>query len=935
MVESSSQNPSSPEITPKEESITRDKPESPNPFLPATHVKFTFEEIAFTTNNEVALLYPSHPNQEYFKFATIGYSGEIGAKGTLKKSCLTPRWRLLMGQIIQCLGGKTGGLDQISNKDAIILYCLANEVQVDYAKLIWEDLIHKLNKKTRKKIVHYPRIISLLLEHMMPEYDNEELTINPTQICLWTSKLKHPPHKLRRFPKAKSLELKVDSEENNLQNIHLSPRLRHPNLKLAIQKKKLCPVRPRTKAQAILHLPHQCFFHLHSKSASGHDASTNFTAEADPGISAPNDFIPLQQGTHKESTADEISKNIKLEDLSDFLKDTRSAFFTPDSPQDKPITHVTSHDIPEDTSVPHPPSPKSAQIQELMAQVQLLQTQKNELEQQKATTEAKVASLKARPSYPDINQITNLLVTSLKPELSKLLAFHNFANCLPTYLKELPLKFTELSREIKELKQHVKDMEIKLPGDLNKIPTKLETFTSTISSLTSQTKLKTLDSLPSILNKVNQTLDRFATVVDNASRTITKDVPSAGQATASPAEGEKNTKDAETNLKDELIDLLGINFMTKYYNKKLLFEKYRDKMLKRKIPKITNCEVLTKKGPITMKVYRENGSQEVISNLKFKDLGMECSIGVGRSGSEGSHEGSSNNDGMMVDTYLQSGMVVGLGSGLASSLAIQYLGQKLQVGLLKDVVGIPTSIGSASEAEKAGIPLQQFQDSSQVCTKSEHPFTWLLAKFWDPFFILRVVHWLLHASPKCTSMLLEAGAKAYLIDFAFNDADIMEEGSLTAVIGRQIRQGEVSLLEEKRILDVTKNLVLMVTEKHYKSAVEGSIPVLVKSVSWMDTAEEIDDLFVGDAEVWRRPSVGHADPTGGNFPLVTRGGHNFLDVIFTSPIENLAEVAKLLDGIEGVAAHGIIANTPCTAVIATESGIRIIENTVNSDMRSI
>ncbi|PWA85088.1 nagB/RpiA/CoA transferase-like superfamily protein [Artemisia annua] len=234
-----------------------------------------------------------------------------------------------------------------------------------------------------------------------------------------------------------------------------------------------------------------------------------------------------------------------------------------------------------------------------------------------------------------------------------------------------------------------------------------------------------------------------------------------------------------------------------------------------------------------------------------------------------------------VDTYLQSGMVVGLGSGMASSLAIQYLGQKLQVGLLKDVVGIPTSVGSASEAEKAGIPLQQYQDSLQI-------------------------------------------------DFAFNDADIMEEESLTAVIGRQIREGEVSLFEEKRILDVTKNLVLMLAEKYYKSPVEGSIPVLVKSVSWMDTAEEIDDLFIGDAEVWRRPSIGHADPTGGNFPLVTREGHNFLDVIFTSPIPNLAEVARLLDGIEGVAAHGIITNTPCTAVIGTESGLRIIENTVKA-----
>ncbi|GKE71222.1 hypothetical protein Tco_1529294 [Tanacetum coccineum] len=89
-------------------------------------------------------------------------------------------------------------------------------------------------------------------------------------------------------------------------------------------------------------------------------------------------------GINEESRADEISKKIKLEDLSDLLKDTRSAFFTPDSPQDEPIivsdeseeeeevdkdkdTLATSHDVPEDTSIPHPPSPKSAQIQELIA----------------------------------------------------------------------------------------------------------------------------------------------------------------------------------------------------------------------------------------------------------------------------------------------------------------------------------------------------------------------------------------------------------------------------------------------------------------------------------------------------------------------------------------------------------------------------------------
>ncbi|GJU84103.1 retrovirus-related pol polyprotein from transposon TNT 1-94, partial [Tanacetum coccineum] len=190
-------------------------------------------------------------------------------------------------------------------------------------------------------------------------------------------------------------------------------------------------------------------------------------------------------------------------------------------------------------------------------------------------------------------------------------------------------------------------MKIELPTDLKEIPTKLETFTSTISSLISQVaeleniqreipaelqalpvlvssvrkQLKTLDSLPSLLNKVTETLNRFANVVENALEATTKDVPSASQATALPAEGEKNTKDAETNLKDELVDLLGTNVVTRYYNKKLIFDKYCDKMLKRKkSPTITNCELLTKKGPSTLKIYREDGSEEVISNLKFESL---------------------------------------------------------------------------------------------------------------------------------------------------------------------------------------------------------------------------------------------------------------------------------------------------------------------------
>ncbi|GKE51772.1 hypothetical protein Tco_1486928 [Tanacetum coccineum] len=72
--------------------------------------------------------------------------------------------------------------------------------------------------------------------------------------------------------------------------------------------------------------------------------------------------------------------------------------------------------------------------------------------------------------------------------------------------------------------------------------------------------------------------------------------------------------------KSELVDLMGIDIVTQYYNKKLMYNKYCDKVLKRrKSSKITNCDVLTTRGLITLKVYREDGTNEVISNLKVSD----------------------------------------------------------------------------------------------------------------------------------------------------------------------------------------------------------------------------------------------------------------------------------------------------------------------------
>ncbi|GJV93513.1 hypothetical protein Tco_1541326 [Tanacetum coccineum] len=54
--------------------------------------------------------------------------------------------------------------------------------QIDFAKLIWDDIISKLKKKTKEKVIPYPRFLSLLLELKMEGYGTNKVTTHPTQI---------------------------------------------------------------------------------------------------------------------------------------------------------------------------------------------------------------------------------------------------------------------------------------------------------------------------------------------------------------------------------------------------------------------------------------------------------------------------------------------------------------------------------------------------------------------------------------------------------------------------------------------------------------------------------------------------------------------------------------------------------------------------------
>ncbi|GJX71963.1 hypothetical protein Tco_0309134 [Tanacetum coccineum] len=132
-------------------------PQQEQPFVAAKQVSFNLEDIILNTKNEVSFSVPTGGiygevgvntfrnaigahylphSREYVAppfidivrtwFETIRYGETVPVKGTLKKSLLPPKWRLLMAQIIQCLRGKTGGFDQITKQDAS--YCIVYQM---------------------------------------------------------------------------------------------------------------------------------------------------------------------------------------------------------------------------------------------------------------------------------------------------------------------------------------------------------------------------------------------------------------------------------------------------------------------------------------------------------------------------------------------------------------------------------------------------------------------------------------------------------------------------------------------------------------------------------------------------------------------------------------------------------------------------------------
>lgn len=176
-----------------------------------------------------------------------------------------------------------------------------------------------------------------------------------------------------------------------------------------------------------------------------------------------------------------------------------------------------------------------------------------------------------------------------------------------------------------------------------------------------------------------------------------------------------------------------------------------------------------------------------------------------------------------------------------------------------------------------------------------------------------------------------------IADYAGNDlvinvmvdvANELDTENLSYIVGRGEngpQAGQPSLPRLRQLLDYT-NLHVAVVERpeNCTTRLGGHIPVLIDGdeQTWEGTAEELDDIFLGDAEIRRRSLNPDAGPRGGDSPVVTSDGHSVLDIQFYDGLKLFGEDASYkaiqdeIESVAGVVAHGLVVDKTVFAVVA-------------------
>lgn len=219
---------------------------------------------------------------------------------------------------------------------------------------------------------------------------------------------------------------------------------------------------------------------------------------------------------------------------------------------------------------------------------------------------------------------------------------------------------------------------------------------------------------------------------------------------------------------------------------------------------------------------------------------------------------------------VQSGMVLGLGTGSTTAYFIDLLGKALQSGGLKDICGVPTSRLTAERAAGWGIPLVSL-------------------------------------------------AQHAVLDLAVDGADEVDPNlDLIKGLGK-------ALLREKLIEIHARQFVVIVDESKLVPCLgmRDALPVEILPFEWQASIRWLNSLGCR-AELWCKPD---------GEPFITDNGNYIARCWFIDPdqpsqlvgIQNPVELAQRLADRPGIIEHGLFLGMADQVIVAGEPGITVLE----------
>ena len=208
--------------------------------------------------------------------------------------------------------------------------------------------------------------------------------------------------------------------------------------------------------------------------------------------------------------------------------------------------------------------------------------------------------------------------------------------------------------------------------------------------------------------------------------------------------------------------------------------------------------------------------------------------------------------------FVQSGMVLGLGSGSTALFATRGIGRRIQAGDLKKIVAIPTSLAIEAEARMLDIPLTTLEDHPQI-------------------------------------------------DVTIDGADEVDP-ELNLIKG-----GGGALLREKIVAQATQRQIIVVDESKLSDQLgtRWAVPIEVIPFGWTAQAAFLQSL--GAAPKLRRQDNGR--------PYLTDQSNFILDCHF-GKIEDPSWLAEAIKGRAGIVEHGLFIQMAHDVIVAGQSGLR-------------